>query len=359
MLLLGLIITLVSLNKLPTLLYVLLIILCKITLFSKVYMAVVLKKTLIHSLWVGTISVHPLIFYTFLIVVCFTFYTLKSNSTRHLCFKISTITTVLLFTLFLGGLWGLQSLTWGYVWVSDGIEWLLLALCVYTVIFYHKPRNRGKLLYFCLTLIYIVNLLTLIRLNVVTTRHSFLTNFNTAYIILSCNFIIFTLITTNSNVSVNYQKIDIANTMLACSLIFIILHGNTIYLIKYFSSVTVIFFVIKIHPYMFTKKLGLHFIVFLTSVTWVIYYSFFYLNFIQVWGHSLNPISVYSKVYAWANMLQNPLYSNHFLESISFTVNECLTTINYFKSNLNFSIIFNNYSNLLVIILILFKKGWT
>ena len=357
-LLLGFIVALISLNKLPCVAATLLIIFLRLATNLKMYGVLIIKKKLIHSLWAGTVVIHPLIFYMFLLISCVTFYLLKSNNIRNLCLRMSDITVALLFTLCLGGLWGLQSLTWGYVWVSDGIEWLLLTLCVYTAVFYHRTFTKHSSIFICMTLVYIVNLLIFIRLNVVTTRHSFLTNYSTTYIILGFLLTIFILVITNISLTTNSVSFCSTDVTIVCILTGVLLYASTVGVIKYLFCLNLVFYLIRLQTYIYSQKLLLHFGLFLTGAAWSTYYAFFFLNFISMNHYNLNPAVIYNKVFLWTHLIQNSIHNNYFLENITFAVGECLKSINFFKFNMTFSIIFNNYTVVIIIILLLFKTVW-
>jgi hypothetical protein len=69
-------------------------------------------KTLIPALMVGTISIHPLLFYILIVFVLNVFYFNKNLFIlKIILFSYYFFMRLGFLTLFLGGLWGLQSLT--------------------------------------------------------------------------------------------------------------------------------------------------------------------------------------------------------------------------------------------------------
>lgn len=344
------------LTRLPKLSVVFFVLLAKLTTQTKLYLTVVVKKKLVYSLWVGTIIIHPLIFYIFLTTVFVTFYQLKSESVNNLCVKVTTVTFILFFTLCLGGLWGLQSLTWGYVWVSDGIEWLLLTLCLYTVIYYHQKIRQVYVINHFITLLYILNFLTFIRLNLITTRHSFLSSYNTAYIIILYIFIIWVVSVCDSRTYSGNFCVDVSKTVLILGLTSIVLYSSTLVTVKYLFYTNLLFYLLKFQRYVFSKKSTLHFLILLFLTIWSVYYPFFHLNFLSNYLHLLDLPNFYRKVIIWGHTLQNPLQSNFLLENIVFNLNDTLKSLNFFKINLAFSIVFNNYSTILVCVLFFLKR---
>lgn len=350
------VIVLRPLTLLPKLSFVFFTLLAKLTTYTKLYLTVVIKKKLIYALWVGTIIIHPLIFYIFLITVFVTFYQLRSESVNNLCVRVTTVTFTLFFTLCLGGLWGLQSLTWGYVWVSDGIEWLLLTLCLYTVVYYHQKIRQVRVLNYFITLLYILNFLIFIRLNVITTRHSFLTNYNTAYIIILYIFIIWVIFVCDSQTHSENFRVDTSKLILVLGLTTIMLYASLLVVIKYLFYTSLLFYLLKFQRYVFSKKSMLHFLILLFLTVWSTYYSFFHLNFLNNYSYVLDLPNFYRKIVIWGHILQNPLQSNFLLESIVFTLGDTLKSLNFFKINLVFSTVFNNYSTILVCVLFFLKR---
>ena len=82
-----------------------------------------------NPLWVGTILCHPPLFYICLIFFFNFFLNYRFEKYTYFVISISKHAYLLFLTLVLGSMWSTQSVTWGYIWVNDSIEWLLL--CIY------------------------------------------------------------------------------------------------------------------------------------------------------------------------------------------------------------------------------------
>lgn len=70
----------------------------------------VVKKTLVDALFIGTLTIHPFLFYISLIVLCFK--VLFSRNSYLLGWQVlhfSKLVALLSVTLLLGGFWGFQS----------------------------------------------------------------------------------------------------------------------------------------------------------------------------------------------------------------------------------------------------------
>lgn len=130
---------------------------------------------LIPQLIIGTISLHPFLFYMFVVclVVKSYFYGFFAGLQR-VFFSTKTILLILFITLLLGSLWATQSGTWGYLWVNDLIEWVLLAFILYGLYMIHFFQINKKHINSNLLLFVIITLLLSLRLNLWPTRHNFM-----------------------------------------------------------------------------------------------------------------------------------------------------------------------------------------
>lgn len=147
-----------------------------------IYKPIVFFTPLIFSLWVGSISIHPICLYFFLLSLFFyVFSFLEPSSIYKSFFLLKNLLLLGVFALALGGLWGLQSFTWGFIWSGDGIEWVLFLLCTLLLINLHTPLKPLNFYILVFTYLIIVLLLLLIRLNILTTRHSFIVSSSLTY----------------------------------------------------------------------------------------------------------------------------------------------------------------------------------
>lgn len=88
-------------------------------------------------------------------------------------------------TLLLGGLWGLQSMAWGYFWVNDGIEWTLLIVILLLGGQQHRNEYKKLPTYVSQVLLFLLITLLSLRLNLIPTRHAFLITTPIVYKVLS------------------------------------------------------------------------------------------------------------------------------------------------------------------------------
>lgn len=123
----------------------------------------------VPQLLVGYNNVHPLLFYSAAILL----YTLTTPA--ETLGKISNLTVFIIgaCSLILGGYWGLNNTAWGYFWVNDFIELILLTICVLALIRSHQRNYLMSQLYGCVSLFYIIALIIGSRHGLVFTRHSF------------------------------------------------------------------------------------------------------------------------------------------------------------------------------------------
>lgn len=123
----------------------------------------------VPQLLIGYNNVHPLLFYSATVLLA----TLTTP-----CETVGKMTNLTVFiigvcSLILGGYWGLNNTAWGYFWVNDFIELILLTICVLVLIRSHQRNYLMSQLYGCVSLFYIIALIVGSRHGLVFTRHSF------------------------------------------------------------------------------------------------------------------------------------------------------------------------------------------
>lgn len=126
------------------------------------------------SLLIGTIVLHPTIFYISVV----TLYILSSTkclySVKQLTGCVGILIVIgMIIALIFGSLWSLQSDVWGYIWVNDLIEWslfllIILALWRQHIIFIFSLGISGVMY-----LQIIFSILFILRLGLFPSRHSF------------------------------------------------------------------------------------------------------------------------------------------------------------------------------------------
>jgi hypothetical protein len=133
------------------------------------------------ALVVGYNNIHPPLFYLFLWTVLTLALEERFMSTKAL-FCLGTV------VFYWGSLWGVGNAAWGYFWVKDAIELMLLIALVLLIIFFHTPANLTYFLRLCILLFIIAIILLLLRWGLIFTRHSFFNllatvNFSKFYLI--------------------------------------------------------------------------------------------------------------------------------------------------------------------------------
>lgn len=122
-----------------------------------------------NNLLMGYNNIHPLLFYNILI-----FFNINFYNESLIYIKKQLIVYFSIFTLLLGGLWGMSNSVWGFFWVNDQIELILLMYIYLQLIILHlkinkKLKNISYILFISL-LIFIL----LLRWGLIFTRHNFI-----------------------------------------------------------------------------------------------------------------------------------------------------------------------------------------
>lgn len=121
------------------------------------------------ALLVGFNNVHPFLFYISLVLSFFYLVTL-GNFIKCLLFSINSI---IILSLLLGGLWGAGNSSWGFFWLKDPIEIILLSLFLLIVLVIHNNYNY-KIIYNVIIYFYLVALaLYCLRNGFFFTKHNF------------------------------------------------------------------------------------------------------------------------------------------------------------------------------------------
>lgn len=320
-----------------------------------IFEAYTYAKRLIFTLWLGTINIHPILFYFCLGLVIAIFF-----SYNYYLFLLQRITLVRLLqlltvTLSLGGVWGLQSLTWGYVWVGDKIEWLLF----FFIIFLSKKLHQTKInTYSKVSGLFLTLFLTdliLIRLNVLTTRHSFLNQYPLAYtliILLLCLILL-------TNISpITYQTSTNIGVYLVCCFYFFLLRFdfNCVGALKYFSLFFSLFFFFKFST--FTRRNFLfHYILILFSFVWSQTFFYFQLTFYTISFNVKHSLLVYKKgLFLIEPAIQYINGIKQHLEYVNFYFLDKFTNYFMFNSLFSYQLSFTNFTIIYILLLTLLFK---
>lgn len=285
-------------------------------------------ETLLTTLISGTVLIHPIAFYYFTYI----FYTKFFFYKRFLYIKIFNIRSFVLviflwLTLFLGGFWSTQSSSWGYFWVNDWVEWVLLIIILLIIVNFHSIYYFSNVFNFFTNCAFIINLLIFIRLGFISTRHNFII-LNTSIIISILTFYLIVCIFVKNFKNKNFKKIDNIIPYLFLPL-------------KYFFFMLIIKFLQFNKDYRFSYKY-LHIFLFFFFFIWLLYFSFFFINY----GVTFQ-INTYLSSYFNNIMLSNKLYviKGGAFESLSFVdfkFNYYAKLMVWLSKN-NFIILLNNY----------------
>lgn len=248
----------------------------KVFIISKLTQTFIVKKKLVDALLIGTLVIHPILFYFSLIMLCLRviysrqFYFLGS---RPVCY--SNLVLILSITLLLGGFWGFQSTIWGYFWVNDTVEWLLLLAIFYSLWYLHKTGCFLKVWNVVWFFFFFVNLILIVRLNLIPTRHNFIQASSVCLIVL----LVYTLL-----LSLTIQG-QWKNTRFSYSLTFtltlVTLYINLL-ILKSFCWMYTLFFLFNSGPKTFFRKFYMHLVLFTFFGLWNIYFTYFYILYAQI-----------------------------------------------------------------------------
>ena len=127
------------------------------------------SNTVPHQLLIGFNSWHPMLFYFTLILSLLSLFKLEPS----LHIKRKYVISLGVVALLLGGYWGLGNSVWGYFWVNDSIELMLLFFVCITTITIHMLYSRCNVNSLKIIILAGVFLLISMRYGLVFTRHSF------------------------------------------------------------------------------------------------------------------------------------------------------------------------------------------
>lgn len=133
------------------------------------------------ELLIGYNNIHPLLLYVSYVWIFFRI----GAKEFFFIFKWLTILTITVVVLLLGGYWGLNNAVWGFFWVNDLIEWILVCLISAVLFIIHNKKQRNQLIRVFLWMFLLTFILYLSRYGLVFTRHNFFNVRNTANFSLS------------------------------------------------------------------------------------------------------------------------------------------------------------------------------
>lgn len=309
-------------------------------------------KSLIPALMVGTISIHPFLFYFVILFIGNIFYFDKCWSFIKINFiSYYFLIRVGFLTLFLGGVWGLQSITWGYIWANDKIEWLLFFLLISVLSYFHKIFKKYFIFILNFFLIFL-NYLIFLRVSLLGSRHSFLASY-------SSKLYIYCLIATscfwlNCLYSINFFKIKIPNRFYVIWWTFIIIDFFLISGVVLKLSFMFFFFYFIVYSFYFKKK-SIHFFLFAFLCVWFSFFNTFFVILKNVFS-KLNALIIYSdQIFTHISLIKLNSNKVKLLEFVNFNSFSEFSKYPFFSSNFIVSK-FNNLHLLLIFIFLFFIK---
>lgn len=315
--------------------------------------------SLLQTLWIGTISIHPLFLYIFITVFFIKLLSINNYENLYISlFNDKLFLIIGILALFLGGLWGFQSFTWGFLWVGDGIEWILflfLFLFVYYIHVLSLLFTKNKFLfYFILALLCLI----FIRLNLLTTRHSFIVTTPTNYIIfLILTIIIFVFIFTicfKSTYTLLMPK------MILSVFFWFILKIGSIFTQTFSWIIVLSLILLYSKQYIFKKTIlsVLHIIIGLSIILWIDKYPLFIGVFNRIFQLYLNlSINTYHFSLSYVSYC-NKIIALYILEKLKFLIIFNIQRVYMYIPHTIILISLGNNYYYLFIVLILFLKRY-
>ncbi len=316
------------------------------------------QKQLISTLVIGTIAIHPLGFYmsTSIFVLLFL---QKLSKIKNISIQISykALLILLTITLVLGGFWGLQSITWGYFWVNDTIECLLLLKVLYVLFKLHHFTKKNIVVNNNLIPIFILNLVIMSRLNLLQTRHNFITSQPLVYYILcSYCFLCISILLFSNWLKKSYVKFLTKFSYLPV-LFILSFWVNFLGTSKYLLTSFIIHFLMSLQPKTFFKQFYLHVTILSFFITWNLWFNFFYLHY--RFSNNLNLYVILYDKSLQLHTLYKAAKSLVYLEKVIFNVLYFSYNTITLLHNLCFFVILNSSKLFYFFLLIFFfKTGW-
>ena len=280
------------------------------------------KKQLPDALLIGTISIHPIMFYFFMLI--FLIKTLKISSRyvqNWLPMTHSRLSVFLSITLILGGFWGAQSTIWGYFWVNDSVEWLLLLAILSLLYSLHRFGMRTLSFNSFVLIFFLFNLVLMVRLNLFQTRHSFIEQRSLATFLLFGYLLFCECIfrRTYLNKTTTKYLIDRRVFALLFSFVIVIVFFALLFSKMFFLFLGVFFFR-YLHPQAILYKTVGHILFFLFFFIWGIYFTFFYLIYTKVTALPDNVFYIFTDTVKFLSTFCFKKLEFKLLESVSFLV---------------------------------------
>ena len=265
------------------------------------------------ELLVGLVFIHPVLFYFGLLNLI----TIIINQFffKNIIWIYSLILNFLLLSIafFLGGLWGWLNFSWGYIWVYDYIEYLLLILVIFHIYQFHTKIFRKYIITNILFLTCLILFYILLRYNFLPTRHAFFSKISfTMFKQVCCSFFLLNYLTT-------------LNTTLILSIFF--LKPIWSFFLTFISSLILSWYLINSYVLINFFLKSIHLLIFyIISFMWLHTSNYYYnYNFINYIFNKIRFITNYSIINH--KILFNFSIKRKILKNFK---NNFFTTINYF-----------------------------
>lgn len=311
------------------------------------------KKQLPNALFFGTIVIHPILYYLLTTVFVIKFVRLNCrNSTSVVPIINFFLVNLLIITLLLGGLWGLQSTVWGYFWVNDSVEWLLLVVILYVITKLHI-FNEHKVVYNKFILIFgLLNIVLIIRLNIFQTRHSFIEQQSLILIII----LIYNAILKKfwRYKHFNSCKSNVYATkgfIIYFLLTIVIILGVGVLLVKYLFIVFTVFFLNQTRPGFLLSKSYLHLYTISFFYAWNIYFTFFFLFYEKTQIILAESPQIFNSMVIYLKYFTKKVSSFALLENVTFSISQEFCRCFNLVSN---TLLFIKLNNVYLIALLIF-----
>lgn len=231
------------------------------------------------ALLVGFNNIHPFFFYA--AIFSFSYYILTVEKLSFI--RMLSILKLSVVALLLGGYWGAGNSVWGFFWVNDSIEYILLIFCLVIVFFLHTKKHISSAFYLSVMMLFIFFMLFCFRWGLKFTRHNFL----------------------DSNVINNF--IFYLTYLRFLTLFFACLVQSNLQIFLFIFIFVIIFLIIFFLDYDIDGKLlFIHVIILALCLSWLrykpFYFSKIYLNF-NIFSYT---------VYIYINNFNNYLYFKFF-----------------------------------------------
>lgn len=240
------------------------------------------KNLIISNFYTGYTKIHPNLQYLS------SFFFLYTNINEKKNYKINTYSTLIsmLIAFILGSLWALFQSIWGYYWSNDSVEYILLLFCYLAFLKLHNYNLKKKT--YILQIMFIITLLSLLRLNFLHTKHNF---FSTISNLKFYVFFMYMVLTNRIYVFNKFKqyKLIIVNLLLICLMYVLFSNKLNFFYIKLIINYFLIYIIIR--GFFFMNKLNKYKLIHMSVLIFISIYIYINLKYISIKTH----VRVFSK----------------------------------------------------------------